>query len=191
MRHFFFFLMIFLFFVNTGKTQENFNGFTDFKKIDENQAVVYFTVSSEDAFKIDEFNEILLKTDGVYSSSYKKDKDIFRFKSVIDKSVTDEDIKIILAQHNMKINAEGLSDKNHDPNIKKVLPVSYEQTMAPHYPTFVDTGNPEYDAQQFDKAKQEWIKSYPEEVEKLSGRNYQKATGIENPADIKKRNSLN
>ncbi len=191
MRNFFFFLLIFSIFVNTGKAQGNFNGFTDFKKISENQAVIYFNVISEDAFKIDEFNEMLLKTDGVYSSSYKKDNHLFRFKSVINKSVTDEDIKIILAQQNMKINAEGLYDKNNDPSIKKEIPVSNEQTIAPHYPAFADTGNPEYDAQQFEKAKQEWIKSYPEEVEKLSGRNYQKATGIENPADIKKKNSLN
>lgn len=185
MRHFFFFLLISIVFVNTGKAQENFNGFTDFKRISENQAVVYFTVTSEDAFKIDELNEMLLRTDGVYSSSYKKDKDIFRFKSVIDKSVTDEDIKIILAQQNMKINADGLYNKNNDSYTKKELSSSNEQSPAPHYPVFVDTGNPEYDALQFDKAKQEWIVNYPEEVEKLTSRSYKMSTGIVIPGPEK------
>jgi len=42
--------------------------------------------------------------------------------------------------------------------------------MPEHYPVFVDTGNPEYDNSVYDQAKQEWIKNYPEEVSKITGR---------------------
>lgn len=43
-----------------------------------------------------------------------------------------------------------------------------KEEMPRHYPIYVNTGNVEYDSSAYDKAKQEWIKNYPEEVEQLT-----------------------
>ena len=178
MRHFFFFLLFFSIFVYTGKAQDNFNGFTDFKRVSTSQALVHFSVFTDDEFNIDDFNELLLKTSGISSSNYTKETGRFRFKSVINKSISAEDIKIMLAQYNLKIDPEALSDKNNEADLIKDIPRSEEQIIAPHYPDIVNTGNPDIDASNFEKAKQEWIKNYPEEVEKLTERSYKMSTGI-------------
>lgn len=150
--------------------QNHFNGFASFKKINEETAVVYFSVMGNDDFRIDEFNETLLKYPGVSSSSYVNEPAQYRFKCVINNKVSAEDIKLLLYQFELKMDANSLYSKNNEVNVKPGKPKSAEQLVAPHYPDFINTGNPEQDAQNFDKAKQEWIKNYPEEVEKLTGK---------------------
>lgn len=151
--------------------QNHYNGFANFKKINDETAVVYFSVTGTDDFKIDEFNETLLKYPGVSSSNYIKETTLHRFKCVISNSVSAEDIKLLLYQFGLKMDALSLFSRNSEVSIKQENPKSAEQVIAPHYPDYVNTGNPEADAQNFDKAKQEWIRSYPDEVEKLTGRN--------------------
>ena len=48
--------------------------------------------------------------------------------------------------------------------------------MSEHSPVFISTGNADYDNSVYDKAKQEWIKNYPEEYNKVYG----VSKGIEN-----------
>jgi hypothetical protein len=149
--------------------QNHFNGFASFKKINEETAVVYFSVTGNDDFKIDEFNEILLNYPGVSSSGYVNEPAQYRFKCVISNKVSAEDIKLLLYQFGFKMDANSLHSRNNEVNVKQEKTRSTEQLSAPHYPDYVNTGNPELDAQTFDRAKQEWIKNYPDEVNILRG----------------------
>jgi|GEM_PF-5188980 len=153
----------------SGTAQSNFNGFTNFKKVPGNNAVVYFTVLNGDDFRVDGFNESLLKTNGILSSVYSPQKNGYLFKCKINQSISHDDIINILAGFDLKINPEDLFDKNNEIIRKPELPLSIEQSLAPHYPVFVNTGNAEADAADFERKKQEWIMNYPDEVNKLRG----------------------
>ncbi|OFY86486.1 MAG: hypothetical protein A3F72_14970 [Bacteroidetes bacterium RIFCSPLOWO2_12_FULL_35_15] len=65
------------------------------------------------------------------------------------------------------------------------------QGLPEHYPVFFNTGNPEYDNARYGQAKEDWIKNYPDEVEKITGRSYKDATGMEHSKDIEKKKSSN
>lgn len=149
--------------------QQSKNGFADFKLLPKNQYVAYFKVLSDDAFLLDEFNETLLQSGLVTSTTLVKENDKYRIKGVFNNSATADDVKIILFQFGLKMDPESLKDKNNSiPDSAKPIYVP-EHALAPHYPVYVNTGKQDYDAQEFDKAKQEWIKNYPEEVNKLRG----------------------
>jgi hypothetical protein len=170
MKQFFLLSALIFTYIQWGYSQQSKNGFANFKLLQNNQYVTYFTVLTDDAFLADEFNEALLQSGMASSTTFFADKDVFKFKGVFFNSTTADDIKIMLFQLGLKMDPESLSDKNNSiPDSAKPIYIP-EHQYAPHYPIYINTGNPELDAQTFDKAKQEWIKNYPYEVEKLRGK---------------------
>ncbi len=54
--------------------------------------------------------------------------------------------------------------------LKNYLPIKYfilEGEPIDAFPTLVNTGNPEFDANEYEKQKTDWIKKYPVEYKKM------------------------
>ncbi|MFA4852678.1 MAG: hypothetical protein WC599_09190 [Bacteroidales bacterium] len=128
--------------------------------------VVYFEISGiKDNDHSEELVKVLSQIDGVsfcriFKSSLKTDA----CQLNINSSVSADYVRAILLSNEADFDLESVK-VNNPANIEK-----RRDGMPEHYPVFVNTGNTDADNAQYEMDKQEWIKKYPEEVAKITGR---------------------
>jgi hypothetical protein len=152
-----------------------YSDFKNVKLIDNSQKAVYFLL--ENVGGTEQSNQLKndLESDANVSSFYiMPDKDgKFACKAILKRNITPDYIRnyILAVGANfdpgsfiLKENPELIKSNE---NLKK-----RDDGMPEHYPIYKSTGNSEFDNSVYDQAKQEWIKNYPAEVEKITGRKH-------------------
>jgi hypothetical protein len=171
-------LVLFIFTVCTIYTQER-SGKTDnlqFTRIKptDNGFTVYFNVDGLlDENHAELVLQDLLNDSGIYDGRFFKTADgKDRFHLYIYPEVTAEQVRGIINLHSIDFDFTTVSINGRIPNRDRGVSLSEIGSERSHvdrdgFPKFINTGNPEKDAEEYRIQKQKWIDENPEEYQKL------------------------
>ncbi|MBI5539112.1 MAG: hypothetical protein HY951_03580 [Bacteroidia bacterium] len=175
-------LIIGLWITSYGIAQTERYEFADVKPINGNQNVVFFYITGVGGDE--QANAVLseLQDDNMVGDCWiipAKDNS-YRIKAFINRNVNADYIRKILLSQGVdydvtKVGVRLITELKNESSGKK-----YEDgRVSEHSPVFISTGNADYDNSVYDKAKQEWIKNYPEEYNNVYGITTESKNNIE------------
>lgn len=158
------FTLVLSLFINLIYSQE-YKHFTEHKTLENQQFSSVFFIEKNERANAEIIKKTLEQIEGIDLVKIGINPKSIEVYILAKISVTPKEIKDILKSISCRINEESFVNKEiylqYYPDNSK----SEYSNIAPHYPKYINTGNPEKDAQEFDKLKIEWINNYPHEYD--------------------------